>query len=121
MLTGACSFDEDQSGSLFGPSFRVWEPKAQPLDATGSSASKPTVKPRAMQVCFFFGSFAPLERRLVGIADRRRVGLWRALVRFPGFSIASTSGGCVWAECDRSARLLRPRWRAQLGVDLPGF
>jgi hypothetical protein len=27
-----------------------------------------------------FGSFAPLECQLVGIDDRRRVGLWRTLV-----------------------------------------
>lgn len=37
-ITGACSFDEDQSGSLFGPSFEYWEPKARPLDA-----ARPTV------------------------------------------------------------------------------
>ena len=41
---------------------------------------EPPVKPRAMQSVPFFGSFAPLECQLVGIADRRRVGLWRALV-----------------------------------------
>ena len=33
------------------------------------------------------------------------MGLWRSLVRFPGLSVASTSGGCIWAECDRSARV----------------
>jgi hypothetical protein len=39
------------------------------------------------------------------------LGLWRALVRFPVLAVAPTFSGCVWAECDRSARV-----RAQLGV-----
>ena len=35
---------------------------------------------------------------------------------FPGLSVASTSGGWLWAECDRSARVRATPLAGQLGV-----